>query len=318
MQVLLKALLLSLLAAGTAMAQPYPSKPIRFIVSFAPAGPADVVGRLVGQKISEAWGQPVVVENVTGSGGNIAAARVAKAPNDGYTVLVHTAAYAVNPAFMPNLGYDIDRDLIPVVVAASQPNFIVVQADFPPKTLAELIAKARVEKLAFASPGSGTTPHLTAENLFRFRAKLDITHIPFKGGSPAAAAVLGGQPPIGTMAGSGPMPHIKSGKLRALAVSSSRRLASLPDVPTLTELGYAGMEDYTWVGLFVPAGTPQEIIQKLNEATQRAVQAPDVRERLDALTFEVTAQSVRETQEYVKSELAKWARVVKDTGTRPD
>ena len=312
------AALFALFLSATALAQSWPAKPVRFVVSFAPGGPADVVARLLGAKLSEAWGQSVVIENIAGGGGNIAAVRVAKAPPDGYTVLVHTSAYAVNPALMKDVGYDPDKDLVPVVVAASQPNFIVVQADFPAKTLAELLARARVEKLAFASPGSGTTPHLTAENLFRFRAKLDITHVPFKGGGPAAAAVLSGQPPIGTMAGSGPMPLIKAGKLRALAVSASRRVAALPDVPTLTELGYSGMEDYTWVALFVPGGTPQEVIAKLNEAATRAVQAPDVRERLEALTFEITAAPPRETADYVKSEMVKWARVVRDTGAKSE
>jgi len=177
---------------------------------------------------------------------------------------------------------------------------------------------ARAQKLAFASPSSGTTPHLTAENLFRVRAKLDITHVPFRGAGPAVAALLGGQPPIGSLAGSAPMPHIKSGKLRALAVSSSKRLASLPDVPTLTELGYSDMEDYTWVGLFLPAGTPVGIAQKVNDAVLRSVQGPDLRERLDALAFDVTAAPLRETADYVKSELVKWAKVVRDTGAKAE
>ncbi|MDQ5850391.1 MAG: tripartite tricarboxylate transporter substrate-binding protein, partial [Pseudomonadota bacterium] len=246
---------LFLFLSATALAQPYPSKTIRMVVAFPPGGPVDVVARLIQPKISDALGQGVVIENVGGGGGNIAAARVAKSPADGYTILAHSSAYAVNPALIGNLGFDAEKDMIPVAVVASQANLIFVHADFPVRTLAELLQLAKTQQLAFASPSSGTTPHLTAENLFKVRAKLDITHVPFKGAGPAMAAVLGGQPPLGVLAGTAPMPHIKSGRIRALAVSSARRLPALPEVPTLGELGYPGMEDYTWVGLFVPAGT---------------------------------------------------------------
>jgi tripartite-type tricarboxylate transporter receptor subunit TctC len=313
-----RSMLLLWLVAGTAWAQSYPVKPIRMVVAFSPGGPVDIIARLLAPKVTDALGQSIVVENVAGGGGNIAAARVAKAPADGYTILAHSSAYAVNPAMSSNPGYDAEKDFIAVAVAASQANLVIVNAEFPAKTLAELLARARTEKLAFASPSSGTTPHLTAENLFRVRAKVDITHIPFKGAGPAVAGVLGGQPPIGVMAGTAPMPHLKSGRLRALAVSAHRRLPSLPEVPTLNELGYTGMEDYTWVGFFLPAGTPQEIAQKWNDALIKAVQAPDVRERLDALAFEATATPLRETADYVRTELVKWARVVRDTGAKVD
>ena len=287
-------------------------------MAFPPGGPVDVIARLVSPKLTDALGQQVVIENVGGGGGNIAAQRVVKSPADGYTILAHSSAYAVNPALLGSIGFDAEKDMIPVAVVASQPNLIIVHADFPAKTLAELLQRARTEKLAFASPSSGTTPHLTAENLFKVRAKVDILHVPFKGAGPAITAVLGGQPPIGSMAGTAPIPHIKAGKVRALAVSSSKRLASLPDVPTLGELGYPGMEDYTWVGLFVPAGTPPEIVQRLNDAVLKGLQAADLKERLDALAFEATAQPLRETSDYVKGELVKWAKVVKDTGAKPD
>jgi tripartite-type tricarboxylate transporter receptor subunit TctC len=278
----------------------------------------DIIARLMGPKLSDLLGQSVVVENVVGAGGNIAAQRVAKAAPDGYTILAHSSAYAVNPTLIPNAGYDGEKDFVAVAIVASQPNLIVVHADFPARTLAELIARARTDKLAFASAGNGTTPHLTGENLFKVRAKVDITHIPFKGGGPAAAAVLGGQPPIGCIAGAAPLPHIKAGKIRALAVSSARRIASLPDVPTLGELGYPGMEDYTWVGFFVPAGTPADIAQKLNDAIVRVANDPQIKERLEALAFDVTAAPLGETAAYVKSELAKWGKVVRDVGAKVD
>lgn len=309
--------LISLLAA-TAVAQPYPSKPIRVLVAFPPGGPVDIIARLIGPKISDALGQPVVIENKVGASGNIATSEVAKSSPDGYTVLAHSSAYAVNPTLFKNAGYDPNKDLIPVAVVAQQANLVLVNAAFPANTLEELRKQVLSGKLAFASPGAGTTPHLTGENLFHVRWKADITHVPFKGAGPAVAGLLGGEPPIGCMAGSGPMSNIKSGKLRALAVSSSRRLALLPDVPTLNELGYPGMEDYTWVGLFVPAGTPAEVVQKLNGAVLRAVQDPQIRERLDALAFEPTAAPLRETSDYVKSELVKWAKVVRETGARAE
>ena len=317
----MRKLLLGIIAAavcGLVWAQPYPSKPIRIVVAFPPGGPTDIVSRLLGPKITDALGQPVVIENRAGAGGNVPTLQVAKAAADGYTLLAHSSAYAVNPALMPNAGYDGEKDFIPVSIVVSQPNLILVHSDFPAKTLAELFQLARTHKLAFASPGSGTTPHLTAENLFRVRAGLDITHVPFKGGGPATAALLGGQPPIASLAGSSPMAHIKAGKVRALAVSSSRRQAYLPDVPTLSELGYPGMEDYTWVGIFAPAGTPMEIAQKLNEVILRAVNSPDVREKLESFAFEITAAPLRETSDYVRAELVKWAKVVRDTGAKVD
>jgi tripartite-type tricarboxylate transporter receptor subunit TctC len=309
---------LLLLLAGSAFAQPYPSKPIRMVVAFPPAGPVDIIARLIAPKISETLGQQVVVENRAGAGGNVPTQQVAKAPPDGYTILAHSSAYAVNPSLTPNAGYDPEKDFVAIAVVAAQPNLILVHADFPAKSLAELLQMARTSKLAYASPSSGTTPHLTAENLFKVRAKVDITHVPFKGGGPATAAVLGGQPPIGSMAAGGPMANIKAGRLRVLAVSSSRRLASLPDVPTLTEAGFPGMEDYTWVGLFAPAGTPGDIARRLNAAVLDAVKSPDVRQRLEDLAFEVTAAPLRETSDYVKSELVKWAKVVRDTGAKLD
>jgi tripartite-type tricarboxylate transporter receptor subunit TctC len=306
------------IASPAAHPQAYPSKPIRFVVAFAPGGPTDIIARLLSQKLPDTLGQPVVIDNRGGAGGNIGAAQVAKSPPDGYTVLATTSALAVNATLFPNAGYDAERDFLPVVNAATQPNLVYVNANSPAKTLAELISQAKTAKLAFASPGSGTTPHLTAEMLFKVHAKLDVTPIHFKGAGPQIAAVLAGEPMVGCGAISAPLPQVRAGKFRPLAVSSAKRLAALPDVPTLTELGFAGMEDYTWVGLFLPAGTPPEVAQKLSEAVNQALQSPDIRARLDQLAFEPVGGTPREFADYFKAEVAKWGKVVRETGAKPD
>ena len=313
-----KLLWLVFLVAGTAAAQSYPNKPIRLVVAFPPGGPVDIVARLMGPKLSEALGQQVVVENKVGASGNIATVDVARSAPDGHTLLTHSSAYAVNPALYSNAGYDPVKDLAPVAVVASQANIILVNASFPAATLEELRKQMLSRKLAFGSPGSGTTPHLTAQNLFHVRWKADVTHVPFKGAGPMVPGLLAGEPPIGCMAGSGPMANIKSGRLRALAVSSSRRLPQLPDVPTLGELGYSGMEDYTWVGIFAPAGTPADVLQKLNAAILKAAAEVDVKQRFEAVAFDVTAAPLGETAAYVRTEVAKWAQVVRDTGAKVD
>jgi len=313
-----KLLAVLVLFSAQALAQSYPSKPIRMMVAFPHAGPVDLIARLVAPKMGEILGQPVVVENKVGASGNLATAELAKSAPDGYTLLAHSSAFAVNPSLFANAGYDPARDVLPVAVVAQQANIIVVNADFPARTLEELKQQVTSRKLAFASPGAGTTPHLTGENLFHVHWKADITHVPFKGAGPAVAGLLGGQPPIGCMAGSGPMGSIRSGKLRALAVSSAKRLPQLPDVPTLGELGYAGMEDYTWVGIFLPAGTPRAIADKLNAAVLKALDDPDLKQRLDTLAFETTAKPLEATADYVKAEVVKWAQVVKETGAKVD
>ena len=316
MRILLGALLA--LISATSVAQSYPAKPIHLLVAFPPGGPVDIIARLVAPKISDTLGQPVVVENKVGASGNVATAEVAKSAPDGYTLLAHSSAYAVNPTLFANAGYDPVRDLLPIAVVARQANIVLVNASFPARTLEELKSAMAKGKLAFASPGAGTTPHLTAENLFHVRWKADATHVPFKGAGPAVAGLLAGEPPIGCMAGSGPMAQIKAGRLRALAVSAAQRLPQLPDVPTLDELGYKGMEDYTWVGVFAPAATSRDIAQKLNDAVLKAVSSADVRARLDALAFDATAAPLPQTTDYVRSEVAKWARVVRETGAKPE
>jgi tripartite-type tricarboxylate transporter receptor subunit TctC len=304
--------------AGACFAQDWPNKPVRVIVPFAPGGPVDIIARIVGAKLNDTLGQQFVIENRTGAGGNIGAAAVAKSPPDGYTVLMTSSAIAVNASLYSDPGYDAVRDFIAVTVAASQPNMIFVNSNEPARTLPELISESRGKKIAFASPGSGTTPHLTGENILRVVAKLDVTPIHFRGAGAAVTAVVTGEPPIGCMAISGPLPQVKAGRLRVLAVSSAKRIPALPDVPTFAEAGFPGIEDYTWVGVFLPTGTPAPIAQKLNAAVNRAIESTDVRERLASNAFDPVGGSLQQTADYVKAEIPKWAKVVRDTGAKPD
>jgi tripartite-type tricarboxylate transporter receptor subunit TctC len=315
---LLSAVAVLLLGAPQVFAQAYPTKPVRIVVAFAPGGPADITARLVSAKLPDILGQQVVVDNRAGAGGNIGAVAVAKSPPDGYTALVTTSAIAVNQTLFANPGYDAERDFVPVIQIATQPNMIFVTAAAPAKSLDELIKAARGTKFVYASPGTGTTPHLTAEMLFRVLAKLDASAAHYKGAGPMVAAVVAGEPPVGTGAISGPLAQVRAGKLRALAVSSAQRLATLPDVPTLTESGFAGMEDYTWIAMFLPAGTPPEIVQRLNEAVNLAIQTPEIRQRLEGLAFDPVGGTQSAFAGYVKAEIAKWGKVVRETGAKSD
>jgi tripartite-type tricarboxylate transporter receptor subunit TctC len=300
-----------------ALAQPYPAKPVHIIVAFAPGGPVDVIARLVAVKLPDLLGQPAVVENRPSSSGNLGAQVVAKSPPDGYTLLATSSAFAVNVTLSPNAGY-VPGDFAPIIQAATQPNVIVVNAAFPAKSLPELLEMAKTMKLAYASPGTGTTPHLTGEHIFKVIAKLDVTHIPHKGAGPAAAAVVAGEPPVGSLAVTAPIPFVRSGRLRALAISSALRHPQLPDVPTFTELGYPEIQEYTWVGFFAPAGTPPEIVKKLNDAINAILRMPDIRERLESLTLEPIGGSPQQFADYVRAEVVKWGVVVNETGAKVD
>ena len=254
----------------------------------------------------------MVVESRAGAGGNIGAAAVAKSAPDGYTALVTTSAFAVNVSLTPNPGYDAERDFIPIVVVAKQANLIFVHPSAAGDEPCRTAGVAKNAKLAFASPGSGTTPHLTAENLFNVISKLDMPAIHFRGAGPSAAAVVGGEPPVGAGALATPLPFVKSGKLRALAVSSAARVAALPEVPTFAESGFPGVNDDTWIGIFLPAGTPPAIVQKLNASVNQALQSADMRERLAALAFEPVGGTPQQFADYVKAEIAKWGKVVRE------
>src|SRR5258708_20448696 len=244
---MLRTILGTLLAALTsaAFAEPYPSKPIDLLVAFPPGGPVDIIARLVAPKMSDILGQPIVVENKVGASGNVATAEVTKSAPDGYTLLTHSSAYAVNPTLFSNPGYDPVKDLLPIAVVAQQANIVLVNASFPARTLEELKSAMQKGKTAFASPGAGTTPHLTAENLFHLRWKTDATHVPFKGAGPAVAGLLSGEPPIGCMAGSGPMANIKAGRLPPPPLSPAKRLSPPPHRPTPRALRLGATRHYT-------------------------------------------------------------------------
>lgn len=307
-----------LAASAGAFAQSYPSKPVRFVVAFAPGGPADLVARLVAQRIGEQWGQQIVVENRGGAGGAVAAQAVARSPNDGYTVLVTTSALAVTPALNPNAGYDAMKDFVPVTLIASSPNLFVASPESGIRTLRDAIDRAKTAKLNYGTAGAGTTPHLSAEYLFKVLGKVDVQHIPYKGAGPAMQAVVAGQTQLASVAISAGVPHVKAGRAVGLAVTSAKRVPALPDVPTVAESGFPGFEDYTWVGLFLPAGTAPEIVARLNEEAQRALQSPDLREKLAGAGFEPAGSGPREFPPYLAEELSKWAKVVKETGAKAE
>ena len=312
------AFVLSLLMVFSPMAsaQAYPAKPVRFVVAFAPAGPADITMRLVAPHVSAHWGQQAVVENRPGAGGNIAAQFVAKAPADGYTVLVASTSIAVNPSLMTAPGYDLERDFIAVSIAASTPNMLVAHPSLGVKTLAEAFAKARTMKLSYAHAGAGTTPHLAGEYIFKILGKVDVQNVAYKGGGPAIQAAVAGETPLACMAIPTTVPHIRAGRLVGLAVTSNQRQAVLPDVPTMAELGFPGYEDYTWIGLFVPSQTPTEVQVRLHAEFERALKLPDVRDKLAGLGLEVPGYSLARAAAYVREELGKYARIVRETGAK--
>jgi len=307
-------LVLSFSGVAHAQAGPYPNKPIKFVVAFAPGGPADIIARLLGQRLSDVLGQPVVVENKAGAGGNVTSGLVAKAAPDGYTLMVTTTSFAVNAALSKKQSFDAEKDFTLASMVASSPNILLAYPGIKPKTLQEALTEAKSGKLNYGTAGAGTSPHLTAEYLFKVLAKVNVTHIPFQGGSPAANAVMGGQVELASVALPPAVELIKGGKVRALAVTSAKRVASLPDVPTVAESGFPGFEDYTWVGVFAPSKTPADVVQRLNTEIEKILQQPEFQTRLAGVGFEPVGGSVDHSAQYLKAELLKWAKVVKETG----
>ncbi len=301
-----------------AAAQNYPSRPVRMVVPFAAGGTTDVLARLVGQKLSDTLGQQVVIDNRPGASGNIGTEMAVKSPADGYTiVMAFDGTIAINPATYRKLPFDPQKDLAPIANVAQLPLLMVVHPDVPAKNLAEFIAyaKANAGRVNYSSAGPGSTGHLTGE-LLKARAGIDLTHIAYKGGGQAVQDLLGGQiqmllTGLPTVEG-----HLKGGKLRALAFTSARRVPGAPEVPTFNESGYPGFVVASWYGLFAPAGTPLEIVRRLNADINRILQAADVRERLATLGVEGTGGTTEQFAETIKADTARWAKVVNDSGIR--
>jgi tripartite-type tricarboxylate transporter receptor subunit TctC len=309
-----------LAAAGHAAAQPWPTKPIRYVVPFAPGGTTDILARTVGDKLAVALGQPVIIENKPGAGGGVGAEFVAKSAPDGYTIMGGTiSTHAINASLYKNLPYDPVKDFVPIVLIARVPNMLVVNIDVPAKSVPELIAllKASPGKYTFASSGNGTSQHLSGE-LFKSMSGTEMQHIPYKGSPPALQDVMGGQVTMTFDNITTAWTLAKAGKLRALAVTTATRSSVAPDVPTLAEAGLPGFEVGSWQGVFAPAGTPPDVVRRLNAEIVKILNLPDVKEKLAALGAELAPNTPEEFAAMVKAEVAKWADVVKKSGARVD
>ena len=295
----------------------YPDKPIKIVVAFPPGSSTDIVARALGQPLSEAMGQPVVIENRPGAGGNIGTQAVARSTPDGYTFLMHSVAYSVNPSLYSKAGYDVGKELTGVAMAAVSPNIIYVHPSVKANTLKDLLMLAPSEKLSYASSGNGTTTHLGAELLFRNLAKVDILHVPHAPAS-AANAVVSGQVPIGSTSIPPVVQLAKAGKVRALAVTSSKRSGALPDVPTVAELGYPGFEANTWFAMLAPAGTPKDVLDRINNEINKILQNKALNEGFAAQSLETVRMDRTTLDNYISSEAKKWGQVVQQTGAKVD
>ena len=307
------------IAQAQSAATTYPNRSVRVIVPFPPGGATDIVGRLVAQKLQETWGQPFVIENRAGAGSNIGSDAVAKSAPDGYTLLVGTIANATNMSIYPKMPYDTLRDFAPVTQVMSAPSVLVVGLNVPVSNLQELVAyaKARPGQLSFASSGAGGSPHLAGEML-KLRAAIDMIHVPYKGAAPALADVLASSVTMGFKTALSAIPHMQSGKLKPIAVAASKRLAQIPNVPTMAEAGIADFEVNSWNGFLAPAKTPPEIIAKLQQEIARILQRAEVRQIFTAQAAEAVGSTPEQFGAYIRSEIDKWAKVVKASGARID
>lgn len=311
------AFLLAAALAFHAAAQDWPKqKPIHLVVGFAPASTTDLVARLVAPKLSEALGQSVVVDNRPGAAGNVAAQQVKRAAPDGYTLFVTSVAYAVNPSLYANAGYDPHTDFVPVILGPSTPNIITVHPSIPATNLKELVELARTRQLSYASSGIGTTTHLSMERI-KMASKVDITHVPYQPAQAVGAAVAGH-----TQISSTSMPPavspVKAGRVRAIAVTSAQRSPALPEVPTVNEQGFSGFDDLTWTAFFAPAGMPQDLVNRINSEISRALLSPDVRERLATVGLEWKPNTSGEFAGFLRAEIEKWAKAVRESGARAE
>ena len=306
----------ALVSAGSALAQPYPQKPIRIIVPFPAGGIADTFARSIGQKLNEAWSQPVVVENRTGAGGNIGAEAVAKAPPDGYTLVMgNIGTHALNVTLFKSLPFDPIRDFAPIALVLEADGLLVVPPSLPVSSVDDLIqlARSKPASLAYGSAGMGTTSHLAGE-LFKYLAKVDVTHVPYKGNVPALTDLLGGQ--IQMMFATMPtaLPHVRAGKLKALASVRSARTKALPDLPTMSEAALPGFDANNWIGLFAPAGTPAEIVHLLNAEVVKVMNTPEMRKRVETEGATFSPMSAGQFADFVRKEIVDWGKIIRAAG----
>ena len=311
---------LAALAPVAAIAQSFPNRPVRLVVPFPPGGPLDVTARLIAQKLTETWGQSVVVDNRPGAGGNIGADLVAKSAPDGYTVVLGAlSTHAVNPHLFPKMPYDAVRDFAPITLVAITPNVLVINPSLPASSVKELIAYARAHpgRLSFGSGSNGSAGHLAGE-LFKIDAGVDMVHVPFKGAAPATQALLAGDTQLMFDNLANAMPQVKAGKLKALAVTTAQRSRLAPEMPTLAESGLPGFDISTWYGLLAPAGTPRDIVAKWNAEVTRILNAPDTREKLVAQGAEPAPDTPEQFAQFIAQELAKYQRIVKASGAKVD
>jgi tripartite-type tricarboxylate transporter receptor subunit TctC len=313
-------LLFALLVAGlgsAAQAQGFPSKPIRILVGFAPGGAMDIVARTVGQKVSEGVGQPVIVDNKPGAGSNIAIRALIESPPDGYTVMLVANGLAANAALYQPAPFDPERDIVPVALVARLPVVIAASAKSEISSLAKLVeaAKARPGTLPYASPGSGSTPHLAVE-LFARAAGIALQHVPYKGGAPAINDVLGGQLPLVAVNSVEVLPHVKAGRLRVLAVLTAERVSTLPDVPTIAESGYPGFEASVWHAFIAPRGTPPATVDRLSTEVRKALASPEVKERLAGLGADVSPAGPGELGALVRKEVDRYGKLIREAGIK--
>jgi tripartite-type tricarboxylate transporter receptor subunit TctC len=314
-------LLALLLICGLASAQDYPGKPVRMVVGFPPGGGTDVVARILQPRLSELLGQPIVIDNRPGATGTVAAGQVAKSAPDGYTIMMgHVSVNAIAPSLFANLPYDVNRDFAPIALAAAVPHLVVVHPSVPATTLKELVAylKAQPGKLTFPSAGNGSMPHLAGE-VFQSLAGVKLVHVPYKGTGQSMQDLLGGQHLVAFDTMPASAPHVRSGKLRAVAVSTARRVPSFPEVPTAEEAGVPGYVVITWYGVFAPAGTAPAIVKRLHAEMVKAMQTPDVRAKLEGIGADGTvSRSPEEFAALVRADTARYAKIVKDIGLRID
>lgn len=305
------------LGPDVALAQVYPAKLVHWILPFPPGGPTDLLGRLLGQKLSEQLGQPVVPENRPGAAGNIGAEYAAKQPPDGYTIVQVSSAFTISPSLYQKLNYDPVRDFAPVSLVAQFPNALIVHPSVPARNLKELVvlAKASPGKMTFGSGGLGTGQHLAGEMLNSL-ARVNMLHVPYKGSGLAMLGLMGGHIDILVIGVPPVLPQIQGGKVRALAVLSAARLAVLPNVPTAGEAGFPGYEVTNWHGILAPAGTPRDIVARLNAEIGKAIKAPDVRERMAAAGLDPLTSTPEEFADFIKTEIARWAKVIKDANIK--